>query len=83
MMEPIAPMLATASPPFDSRDHLFEIKWDGVRCLTAATTTGCDSGVGSLPTIRIGTRKWTSCENCHRVHSSTGNWSCSAKAEPN
>ena len=35
MMEPIAPMLATASPPFDSQDHLFEIKWDGVRCLTA------------------------------------------------
>jgi ATP-dependent DNA ligase len=31
----MAPMLAAASPPFDSQDHLFEVKWDGVRCLAA------------------------------------------------
>ncbi len=29
----IAPMLAYASKPFDSVKHLFEIKWDGARCL--------------------------------------------------
>jgi bifunctional non-homologous end joining protein LigD len=30
----IQPMLAVAVPqPFDSDDHLFEIKWDGIRCL--------------------------------------------------
>src|SRR5262245_15340227 len=30
----IKPMLAVAAPgPFDSDDHLFEVKWDGVRCL--------------------------------------------------
>src|SRR5262245_46393581 len=30
----IRPMLAVAAlGPFDSEDHLFEIKWDGVRCL--------------------------------------------------
>jgi len=30
----IAPMLAqSASEPFDSPDHLFEIKWDGIRCI--------------------------------------------------
>lgn len=30
----IAPMLAYAAPaPFDSARHLFEIKWDGTRCL--------------------------------------------------
>jgi bifunctional non-homologous end joining protein LigD len=29
----IAPMLAYSSPPFDSPRHLFEIKWDGTRCL--------------------------------------------------
>ncbi len=30
----IAPMLAYAAPgPFDSKRHLFEIKWDGTRCL--------------------------------------------------
>src|SRR5438445_54968 len=29
----IAPMLATPAEPFDSDDFLFEIKWDGIRCL--------------------------------------------------
>lgn len=30
----IAPMLArAATEPFDSNDHLFEIKWDGTRCI--------------------------------------------------
>jgi DNA ligase D-like protein (predicted ligase) len=29
----IAPMLAYSSEPFDSDRHLFEIKWDGSRCL--------------------------------------------------
>ncbi len=29
----IRPMLAQAGQPFDSDDHLFEIKWDGARCL--------------------------------------------------
>jgi DNA ligase D-like protein (predicted ligase) len=32
--ERIKPMLAeTAEQPFDSKDHLFEIKWDGIRCI--------------------------------------------------
>lgn len=32
--ERLKPMLAeTADEPFDSRQHLFEIKWDGIRCL--------------------------------------------------
>ena len=32
--ERIKPMLAeTAEKPFDSKDHLFEIKWDGIRCV--------------------------------------------------
>ena len=30
----IKPMLAMESKePFDADDHLFEIKWDGIRCL--------------------------------------------------
>jgi bifunctional non-homologous end joining protein LigD len=29
----IAPMLAYPADPFDSRRHLYEIKWDGTRCL--------------------------------------------------
>ena len=30
----LQPMLATAAQgPFDSNDWLFEVKWDGVRCL--------------------------------------------------
>ncbi len=31
---PIKPMLAEASESFDSRQHLFEIKWDGTRCIS-------------------------------------------------
>lgn len=29
----IKPMLAKPSPPFDSEDHVFELKWDGTRCI--------------------------------------------------
>jgi bifunctional non-homologous end joining protein LigD len=35
MISPILPMLATSTPPFDSCEHLFEVKWDGVRALAA------------------------------------------------
>src|SRR5690349_1216266 len=31
--ERLSPMLAQGSEPFDSPDHLFEVKWDGTRCL--------------------------------------------------
>jgi bifunctional non-homologous end joining protein LigD len=33
LTQKIAPMLAYAAKPFDSGKHLFEIKWDGSRCL--------------------------------------------------
>ena len=36
----LLPMLATASPPFDSPDYRFEIKWDGVRTLAAVDHAG-------------------------------------------
>jgi bifunctional non-homologous end joining protein LigD len=29
----IKPMLAVEAKPFDSDDHIFELKWDGIRCL--------------------------------------------------
>lgn len=35
MRSPLLPMLATSSQPFDSAEHLFEVKWDGVRALAA------------------------------------------------
>ena len=35
MNPPLRPMLATSARPFDSDEHLFEIKWDGVRALAA------------------------------------------------
>ncbi len=36
MIEPIHPMLAApCAAPFDSDEHLFEVKWDGVRALAA------------------------------------------------
>jgi len=30
----LRPMLATSSKPFNSEEHLFEVKWDGYRCLS-------------------------------------------------
>ncbi len=30
----IKPMLAVKGEPFDSKEHLFEIKWDGTRCVS-------------------------------------------------
>lgn len=35
MIERISPMLAVQAEPFDSDDHLFEVKWNGVRALAA------------------------------------------------
>jgi ATP-dependent DNA ligase len=35
MIAPVSPMLATSSQPFDSAEHLFEVKWDGIRALAA------------------------------------------------
>jgi ATP-dependent DNA ligase len=34
-MERFLPMLAVQSQPFDSAEHLFEVKWDGVRAVAA------------------------------------------------
>ena len=33
MMPFLAPMLAVSGEPFDSDEHLFEVKWDGIRAL--------------------------------------------------
>jgi bifunctional non-homologous end joining protein LigD len=40
MMNAILPMLATSASPFDSRDYVFEVKWDGVRALAAVEKNG-------------------------------------------
>lgn len=38
---PIKPMEPTVlEKPFDSKDHLFQVKWDGVRCLAYTLETG-------------------------------------------
>ncbi len=37
----IAPMLARPGKPFDSADHLFEVKWDGMRALAYIDGRGC------------------------------------------
>ena len=36
----IPPMLAVRSKPFDDDDTFFEIKWDGIRCLSFIEATG-------------------------------------------
>src|SRR4029077_9350883 len=35
MRDRLLPMLATRGEPFDSPEHLFEVKWNGVRALAA------------------------------------------------
>lgn len=40
MIERISPMLAAQAEPFDSDDHLFEVKWNGVRALAAVDAGG-------------------------------------------
>lgn len=36
----VAPMLSQTGQPFDSDDYLFEIKWDGTRCLAFVDENG-------------------------------------------
>ncbi len=36
----VPPMLATLGRPFDSDEHLYEIKWDGLRCLAFVDDDG-------------------------------------------
>lgn len=40
MIERISPMLAVQGEPFDSDEHLFEVKWNGVRALAAVEPGG-------------------------------------------
>ena len=40
MIERLRPMLAVASEPFDSDEHEFELKWDGIRALACVETAG-------------------------------------------
>lgn len=41
MREKLRPMLATQGEPFDSPEHLFEVKWNGVRALAAHEKGRC------------------------------------------
>src|SRR5689334_18794849 len=40
MNQRLPPMLAVSSQPFDSAEHLFEVKWNGVRALAARRAHG-------------------------------------------
>jgi len=46
MLPDLLPMLAVAAGPFDSPDHVLEVKWDGVRALAAVdrSETRCQTG---------------------------------------
>ncbi len=45
----IPPMLATLGQPFDSDEHLFEVKWDGMRCIAFRD----DGGVRAFSRNRV------------------------------
>jgi ATP-dependent DNA ligase len=38
MLPRLLPMLAVPARPFDSGEHVFEVKWDGIRALAAVAT---------------------------------------------
>jgi ATP-dependent DNA ligase len=40
MLPELLPMLAVPAAPFDSPEHVFEVKWDGVRALAAVEVDG-------------------------------------------
>ena len=40
MTNPLLPMLAIPALPFDGKDYLFEVKWDGIRALAASEGGG-------------------------------------------
>ena len=40
MNQRLPPMLAVSSQPFDSAEHLFEVKWNGIRALAARQPHG-------------------------------------------
>jgi ATP-dependent DNA ligase len=40
MLPTVSPMLASPAEPFDSGEHVFEVKWDGVRALAAVEPGG-------------------------------------------
>ncbi len=48
MKRSIKPMLAQLARPFDSSNHIFELKWDGVRCIAFLTAPrdGVTGGTG-------------------------------------
>jgi hypothetical protein len=56
-------MLATSGPPFDDAGYIFEVKWDGVRALTAVTRkarrTWAGSGVSHLQVLINRFTFWT------------------------
>ena len=48
MLPHIAPMLATATAPFDYPDYAFEIKWDRGRALAAVAAYSANASRASL-----------------------------------
>ncbi len=82
MIAPFLPMLAVASEPFDSPEHLFEVKWDGVAQLPPSNREVIGSRAENWPTTVPATRNWKSSAGCRPERSWTGNWSCSSRAVP-
>ena len=75
----VRPMLARPGQPFDSLDHLFEVKWDGMRALAFVDRDG------QRIVSRHGndlTEQFPELACLARLPPGTGNWSCCGKAYP-
>jgi len=62
LYQKISAMLAhAAADPFDSPDHLYEIKWDGTRCILFADEIGIRQQNRTLLTFPFDTLKLHPC----------------------
>jgi hypothetical protein len=77
---PFAPMLAVKAEPFDSPEHLFEVKGDGVRALAGRDAGGGRLGAATWPTTARATPSWPPWRRCPPARPWTGRSSCSPAA---
>jgi hypothetical protein len=76
----LLPMLATSSAPFDDPACLFEVKWDGVRAMSAITTDSLRLWVARAPITLTAIPSLPFFENCRPARCSTASWLSSATA---
>ncbi|MEW6188802.1 MAG: non-homologous end-joining DNA ligase [Actinomycetota bacterium] len=65
MKRSIKPMLAQLARPFDSSNHIFELKWDGVRCIAFLSAPNRDGTRLQNRNLRDITRSYPELNDLH------------------